>query len=218
MRKTVAVPRREVPPVAQREALAVVGRESLDDLTGAVLPADIQSDRALALGEPRGEHEIQRELRAMAGRNEIYLAGEEDVSTYEYDLFVVAHEWGHYFEDRVGRSDSIGGSHALGDAKDARLAWSEGFASGLAAVVLEPDGWGTVYRDTYGPGQAYAFGYDIDDNSYKPNPGWWSEVSTGAIFFDLVDSDRLNHRAPRVTGVLADDCARLLTDFFAARR
>ena len=36
--------------------------------------------------------------------------------------------------------------------------------------------------------------------------------------FDLVDSDVLNHRVPRTTGVLADDCSRLLVEFFRARR
>ena len=36
--------------------------------------------------------------------------------------------------------------------------------------------------------------------------------------FDLVDSALLNHRVPRVTGVLAAECGEILTDFFAARR
>lgn len=36
--------------------------------------------------------------------------------------------------------------------------------------------------------------------------------------FDLVDHPALNHRVPRTTGVLADECGRLLIDFFAARR
>ncbi|HWL43886.1 MAG TPA: tRNA adenosine(34) deaminase TadA [Ilumatobacter sp.] len=36
--------------------------------------------------------------------------------------------------------------------------------------------------------------------------------------FDLVDSPLLNHRVPRRTGLLADECGRLLVDFFAARR
>ncbi|MFW2335447.1 tRNA adenosine(34) deaminase TadA [Ilumatobacter sp.] len=36
--------------------------------------------------------------------------------------------------------------------------------------------------------------------------------------FDLVDSALLNHRVPRTAGVLADDCGRLLVDFFRARR
>jgi tRNA(adenine34) deaminase len=36
--------------------------------------------------------------------------------------------------------------------------------------------------------------------------------------FDLVDHPLLNHRIPRRTGVLADDCAALLVEFFAQRR
>ncbi len=36
--------------------------------------------------------------------------------------------------------------------------------------------------------------------------------------FDLVDHPMLNHRAPRTTGVLADECGRMLVDFFAAKR
>ena len=36
--------------------------------------------------------------------------------------------------------------------------------------------------------------------------------------FDLVDTPLLNHRVPRITGVLADECGQLLVDFFAARR
>jgi tRNA(adenine34) deaminase len=36
--------------------------------------------------------------------------------------------------------------------------------------------------------------------------------------FDLVDSPLLNHRLARTTGVLAEECGRLLVDFFAARR
>jgi len=36
--------------------------------------------------------------------------------------------------------------------------------------------------------------------------------------FDLIDSPLLNHRAPRTTGVLADECGQLLVDFFRARR
>ena len=36
--------------------------------------------------------------------------------------------------------------------------------------------------------------------------------------FDLVHHPILNHRVTTTTGVLADDCGRLLVDFFAARR
>lgn len=36
--------------------------------------------------------------------------------------------------------------------------------------------------------------------------------------FDLVDHPALNHRVPKTTGVLADECGRVLVEFFAARR
>jgi len=36
--------------------------------------------------------------------------------------------------------------------------------------------------------------------------------------FDLVDSAVLNHRVPRVTGVLGEECGRILVEFFAAKR
>ncbi len=36
--------------------------------------------------------------------------------------------------------------------------------------------------------------------------------------FDLIDGEVLNHRVPRTIGVLADECGRLLVDFFRGRR
>ncbi len=36
--------------------------------------------------------------------------------------------------------------------------------------------------------------------------------------YDLVDSSVLNHRVPRTTGVLADECGELLRQFFRDRR
>jgi tRNA(adenine34) deaminase len=36
--------------------------------------------------------------------------------------------------------------------------------------------------------------------------------------FDLVDSPLLNHRVPKVTGVLAEECGRVLVEFFQERR
>ncbi len=52
--------------------LALVGVASLDELSAAVVPQEIRLARPLALGEPRGEHELLGELRAMAGRNEVF--------------------------------------------------------------------------------------------------------------------------------------------------
>ncbi|MEX3650373.1 deaminase, partial [Mycolicibacterium porcinum] len=49
--------------------------------------------------------------------------------------------------------------------------------------------------------------------------GAW-EPKTGAVgsLWDVVRDRRLNHRPEVVGGVLADECASLLEDFFAAQR
>lgn len=41
--------------------------------------------------------------------------------------------------------------------------------------------------------------------------------AAGSVF-DLVDSEVLNHRTPRTTGILAEECGQILRDFFAVRR
>jgi hypothetical protein len=38
----------------------------------------------------------------------IYLLGDADVDTDEYDSHVILHEWTHYLENTISRSDSIG--------------------------------------------------------------------------------------------------------------
>jgi glycine dehydrogenase len=52
--------------------LAEVGFDSLDALTDAVVPADIRLRRPLDLPEARGEHELLRELRDLAARNQVF--------------------------------------------------------------------------------------------------------------------------------------------------
>ncbi|MER5477468.1 tRNA adenosine(34) deaminase TadA [Streptomyces sp. NPDC002734] len=43
------------------------------------------------------------------------------------------------------------------------------------------------------------------------------KAGAAGSLWDLVRDRRLNHRPEVIEGVLADDCARLLTDFFRAR-
>jgi glycine dehydrogenase len=54
------------------EMLALVGFASLDELTAAVVPSAIQLQRPLALGPPRGEHELVGQLRVVARRNRVF--------------------------------------------------------------------------------------------------------------------------------------------------
>jgi glycine dehydrogenase len=55
-----------------RGMLQELGFDSLEALSDAVVPRSIRIERPLELGRPRGEHEVLAELRALAGRNEIY--------------------------------------------------------------------------------------------------------------------------------------------------
>ncbi|MDB4950164.1 MAG: glycine dehydrogenase [Gemmatimonadetes bacterium] len=66
--------RRHVGPDAEqiREMLDVLGHESLDALIDATVPESIRLRRPLALGPERSEHELLAELKAMAGRNQVF--------------------------------------------------------------------------------------------------------------------------------------------------
>jgi hypothetical protein len=117
---------------------------------------------------------------------QIYLRGKENFDTDEFDAHVIVHEWGHYFENRVGRSDSVGGLHYFnsGERLDLTLAFGEGWGNALSAMVLDPL---ITYRDTQGTVQGSAFGWDLE-SAPDNNPGWYSEVSVQEIIFDLYDS------------------------------
>ena len=113
----------------------------------------------------------------------IYLLGDENADTDEYDPDVVVHEWGHYFEDCLSRADSPGGPHALGDRLDSRLALAEGWGDAVAAI-----GTGNpVYYDSVGPGQGAGSVVDVEANTHV-NAGWYNAASVSSILYDVYDS------------------------------
>jgi hypothetical protein len=114
----------------------------------------------------------------------LFLLGAEDNDTEEYDRHVVLHEFGHYLEFRMARSDSIGGPHALGDRVDMRVAYSEGLATALAAIALD----NPVYKDSAGSGQAGAFTFSVENAFGGAARGWYSELSVHELIYDLVDT------------------------------
>jgi hypothetical protein len=117
---------------------------------------------------------------------ELTILGQDGADADEYDSHVVVHEWGHYYEDRLSRADSPGGVHGLGDLKDPRLAFSEGWGNALGAMVLYPD---DLYADTMGPGQATTgIAFHLEPNTADdPSPGWYSEMSVAHLLYDLFD-------------------------------
>jgi PKD repeat protein len=112
----------------------------------------------------------------------IYVLGAENTDTDEFDQHVIAHEFYHFLEDTLSRSDSIGGSHSLEERLDLRLAFSEGFGNAFSAMVLADP----RYRDSYGAAQGTDFDFNIESESVDA-PGWYSEGSVHRIVYDLFD-------------------------------
>lgn len=113
----------------------------------------------------------------------VYILGLADTDTDEYDGHVIIHEMGHYFEDKLSRSDSVGGSHSGGQLLDMRVAFGEGFGNAWSGMITDDP----VYRDSSGAGQG--LGFDIDVESFPTtNPGWYSESSVQRILYDLYDA------------------------------
>lgn len=139
----------------------------------SVLNSPVDGD--LTLGEIRS---------TFFSANQIYVLGLEDVDTDEYDEHVIAHEFGHFVERNISRSDSIGGSHSPGSRLDPRVAWSEGWANAFSAMVLEDP----IYRDAIGQSQGFGGQLDFEDNALT-NRGWWSSGSIAAILYDLFDTE-----------------------------
>jgi hypothetical protein len=110
----------------------------------------------------------------------IFILGAEDQDTDEFDRHVIAHEWAHFFEDRLARTDSQGGPHALGDHLDPRVAFSEGWANAFSALVTGD----SIYKDALGAGQGISFAFDIAGEQ-PLNPGWFSEQSVHELIYAL---------------------------------
>ena len=117
------------------------------------------------------------------GENKLYILGDENADTDEFDNHIIIHEWGHYFEAKFSRADSIGGPHSEGDMLDMRLAFGEGWGNAWSAIATDDP----IYYDTSGQRQGIGWAMDIENG--KPNhPGWYSESSIQRILYDLYDS------------------------------
>jgi hypothetical protein len=114
----------------------------------------------------------------------IYILGKQDSDTDEYDRHIIVHEWGHYFEDKLSRSESLGGSHGDGERLDMRVAFSEGWGNALSAMVTDDP----FYRDSSGDRQSDGWSMDMESN-YTINRGWFNETSVQSILYDLYDTD-----------------------------
>lgn len=109
--------------------------------------------------------------------------------TDEFDQHVIAHEFGHYFEDQFSRSDSLGGGHDGTDRLDLRVAFGEGWGNAFSAMAVQDP----QYRDSY-RGVSLDFGPNLETDDPRVE-GWYSETSIGEIIWDLYDSVAEPHDA-----------------------
>jgi len=133
----------------------------------------------------RARGEIGTSFYAILGSQgaSIYVLGAADVDSDEFDQHVLAHEWGHYYQDNFSRDDSPGGPHSASERLDLRVAFSEGWGNAFAGMVRGDP----VYRDSFGAQQHSDFAIDVENNAVT-FPGWFSEASVHSIFYDLFDA------------------------------
>jgi hypothetical protein len=119
----------------------------------------------------------------LLSKSEMFILGQADVDTDEYDSSVIAHEWGHYYQSAFSRDDSVGGSHGgIDDRLDRRVAFSEGWGNGLSGIVLNKD----KYADSRGSGQTSGFVLNLNSGYGGGGPkGWFRESSVQHIIWKL---------------------------------
>jgi hypothetical protein len=117
------------------------------------------------------------------GVGNLYILGRENVDTDEYDDHVIAHEFGHYLENKLYRSDSIGGPHTSGDVLDPRVAFGEGYGNAFSAMVFHDP----VYVDTGSVNQASGFVINMEAVPSTNDRGVYSEGSVQHFLWKLYD-------------------------------
>lgn len=125
----------------------------------------------------------------------IHILGDENADTDEFDGHVVAHEWAHYFEDQLSRSDSIGGAHNGADHLDIRVALGEGFGNAVSALATND----RYYRDSHSANQQRGFRIDVEANDAT---GWYNESTVMGLIYDIADSN--NEFGDFVSGDFSD--------------
>jgi hypothetical protein len=113
----------------------------------------------------------------------IYVLGLANTDTDEFDQHVLAHEFQHFLEDAISRTETPGGSHSLGERLDLRLAFSEGFANAFSGMVLNDP----IYKDSFGQSQGSRFDFNLESNAQAP-AGWFNEGSIHSLVWDLFDA------------------------------
>jgi hypothetical protein len=112
----------------------------------------------------------------------LYVLGEADVDTDEFDPAVLAAEVGRWYLRTYGRVDASGDVPTVGTAIDARLAFTDAWPRAFAALATGT----SVYRNSSGLRQAAGDALDLEPA--VPNGGWYSADAVAAALYDLGDA------------------------------
>jgi hypothetical protein len=118
------------------------------------------------------------------GANWLFITGDANGDTDEFDAHVVGHEWVHFLDDTIFRSDNPGGTHRIGERADSRLAFAEGWPTALAAMFLDDPS----YCESGIPGTNAGFEINAEAGFFG-GQGWFDEVGMIRLIYDLWDTD-----------------------------
>jgi hypothetical protein len=143
----------------------------------------------------------------------IFVLGQQDNDTDEYDSSVVAHEFGHYLESAFGKSNSLGGPHSAGNKLEATVAFSEGWGNAWSAMARA----NPIYTDSAGPGQGRSTLFSLLTSPADAARGWYREDSVDTSLYKFFTGQRFAPIWAALTGPARASQDALLTIFsFAA--
>ncbi|HEU4459465.1 MAG TPA: hypothetical protein VFR90_10115 [Methylibium sp.] len=108
----------------------------------------------------------------------IYLLGAADADTDEYDRHVVARELGSWLQTALSRDVVLEGTHGSADRLDMVDAFSHGWATAWAAMLLDDP----VFTNASGAGQAGGSAVNLG-TAPAANRGWYAEASVAHLLW-----------------------------------
>ncbi len=118
-----------------------------------------------------------------------FISGDQTTEAMDIYPFVLTHEMGHFTQTLFSTILSPGGDHAYSDYEDPTLAWIEGNASGIAALVLNTPRQnrmalvgGVLIVSVDDPST-----YTINGNPQPWPLGWYQEATITRLMWQIYD-------------------------------
>lgn len=136
-----------------------------------------------ATGELGGTFFLEKTINSVLTRS-IYVLGQENDDTDEYDVALVGHEIGHYVQSAFSSDHSLGGSHSRVNKLDMTLAFSEGWGTAWSSMMRG----NPIYADSFGLGQSRGFMFSVLTVPSDSDRGWYREDSIFSALYALFAS------------------------------